>query len=225
MSKTKELLDIGAYNVLPSSTDKIHNPRPSSRSRVLRFVIPVTLALCSAAFVLGLVVGFTHHPHDIKVYISKVKIKEFDFINNKTVNYKVEMMIHFRNPNRRASVRYKSIHATGYHEGNRFGPVVIPKFHQGPSSVNAFHEIFEGKTTMPVSSEEFHSGKEHGFIDLQVEAYTRIKYKIGLFETRKHTVMIMCGLNRIALANNMPYARNSGHRCGWSRCAVDYIYV
>jgi len=211
MCKPKETPLNGSYTALPNSTtdDQTHStlsliPTQSHRRKVLRFVILLTLVLCSAAFALGLVLGLTLRPHDIKVYVSEATIKEFDLIGNDTVHCKLEMAMLFKNPNKRASVHYKSIYATSHYEGDEFGSVMLPKFHQGHNSIRAFNPVFEGMSAMSVDwrREEFYKRKEEGFVDVEVKACAWIKYKIGLFETKKRMAFIVCGLNRVALAVN-----------------------
>lgn len=131
----------------------------------------------------------------------------------------------FRNPNKRASVRYKSIEAVSIYDGNMFGSVRLPKFHQGCDSSKMFDLVLEGKSAMPMNwrPEEFYREKEKGSVDLEVRAFTRIKYKIGCFKTKKRFTTIVCGMNRVSLA--LATNETSGGSTGWggfrdTRCGV-----
>lgn len=89
--------------------------------------------------------------------------------------------------------------------------------------------MVEGKSAVPMNwrLEEFYRVKEKGFVDLEVRAFTRIKYKIGFFKTKKRFTMIVCGMNRVALAlatatNGTSYGSRTA---GWggfrsTRCCV-----
>ncbi|KAJ8615428.1 hypothetical protein MRB53_034800 [Persea americana] len=222
MAEAKQVPLNGAYYgppIPPQQNNHPHRPRHHCcgpcciLTTLIKIIVTIIVILGIAALVLWLI----YRPQSMKVYVSHASLTQFNLTNDNMLNYNLTVDISFRNPNKKIGFYYDKLEARAYYDGNRFHSVMLPSFYQGHKTTTDHKGVvFYGQKFIGLDGsdrEDFNLEKAAGSFEIDVEIYTRMRFKIGSLKTNRYKPKFECEL-RLPLRNeSSPVSVFGGTKC------------
>ena len=144
---------------------------------------------------------------------------QFNFTNNNNnLQYKLDLNITLRNPNKKMAIYFDKIEANAFYEGQRFDTenLTIWGFKVERKSTHFLNATFAGQQWMELGANEldFNEEKSVGVYSIDLKCYLRIRFRIGDFIGGDHKPKVKCGLKVPLSSNgNLSTARFETTRC------------
>ncbi|XP_030924965.1 NDR1/HIN1-like protein 10 [Quercus lobata] len=178
-------------------------------------IVALILIIVLAIFICWLIL----QPRMFKVHITDAKLTQFNFTNNNNnLQYKLDLNITLRNPNKKMAIYFDKIEANAFYEGQRFDTENLTKwgFKVERKSTHFLNATFAGQQWMELGANEldFNEEKSVGVYSIYLKCYLRIRFRIGDFIGGHHKPKVRCGLKVPLISNgNLSTARFEITRC------------
>ncbi|KAL4606023.1 hypothetical protein ACB092_09G072500 [Castanea dentata] len=165
-------------------------------------IVALILIIVLAIFICWLIL----QPRMFKVHITDAKLTQFNFTNNNNnLQYKLDLNITLRNPNKKMAIYFDKIEANAFYEGQRFDTenLTIWGFKVERKSTHFLNATFAGQQWMELGANEldFNEEKSFGVYSIDLKCYLRIRFRIGDFIGWDHKPKVKCGL-KVPLSSN-----------------------
>lgn len=161
---------------------------------IFKLILTVIIIIGIAVFLFWLIV----RPNAVKVHVTDATLTQFNYTNNNSnLNYNLALNITIRNPNRRLGIYYDSIEARALYHDARVDSIILDPFYQGHKTTHFLNPSFKGQKVVVLSSDqslELNKEKDSGVYEIDVKMYLKVRFKLGVFKTRKMKPKITCEL-------------------------------
>ncbi|XP_075638860.1 NDR1/HIN1-like protein 10 [Castanea sativa] len=178
-------------------------------------IVALIVIIVLAIFICWLIL----QPRIFKVHITDAKLTQFNFTNNNNnLQYKLDLNITLRNPNKKMAIYFDKIEANAFYEGQRFDTenLTVWGFKVERKSTHFLNATFAGQQWMVLGANEldFNEQKSVGVYSIDLKCYLRIRFRIGDFIGGNHKPKVRCGLKVPLISNgNLSTARFETTRC------------
>ncbi|XP_022152939.1 uncharacterized protein At1g08160 [Momordica charantia] len=181
-------------------------PPPSGRSRVLRCVALVLLALIVLVGLAVLIIWLTVRPKRLSYTVESASVQNFD-LSNTQLNASFNFRVRAYNPNSRVSVYYDKILVTVGFGDQDLAYGTINPFYQPHKGVTRL-DINPAAQNVPLYnsvSKDLGLEKAAGEMDLDLWIKAKIRFKVGIWKSGHQTLRIHCSPVIIYLSKSKPF--------------------
>ncbi|XP_065627968.1 NDR1/HIN1-like protein 10 [Quercus suber] len=230
MAEKRSQLNNAYYGPSIPPQDQSYQRRGRSRScyyRLFKCLLKTTVSVILIIFLAYIIAWFILYPRTFKLHVTDAKLTKFNFTtNNNILQYKLDLNISLRNPNKKVTIYFDKIKANALYEGQRFDTESLTElgFKVDRKSTHFLNATFAGQQLIELDAHEiseFNAEKSAGVYSIDLRFYLRIRIGIGDFIAGKYKPKVKCELE-VPLSSQ---GNSSTARFETTRCHVYYLIV
>lgn len=175
---------------------------PSPASKLVRIIVVVILALIVLFGLAVLITWLIIKPKQLVYRIDSASVHNFNLQNNH-LNATFDLLIKAHNPNGRMSVYYDPIEVSVAYDGQTIAFNTLEPFHQPRRNVTRLDATLVARDAAlsGALSRDLRVQKKAGNIGMDVRIKARIRFKVGIFKLKHHTLRISCSPVKVRMSS------------------------
>lgn len=179
------------------------------------YVFLVILTLIFIAAVGVLIAWLVNKPKKINYSVENASVQNFNLTNDTHMSATFKFTIRSNNRNHKNSVYYDSVEIFVKFKDQTIAFDTIEPFHQPPMNVTQVDDTLVAQNVVVFKSnvKELKAQTSLGKIDFEVYVKARVRFKVGIWKSARHTAKIKCSHVTVSLSKS--------HNSQKSSCDVD----
>lgn len=178
------------------------------RPRLLRLIASVLLTLIVLTGLTILIIWLVIKPKRLVYTVEESSIHGFNLANNH-LNATFDFVLRTYNPNKRVSIYYDSMVASVVYDDQTIAFDVVDPFFQSHRNARRF-PIQPVARSIPLSgnaAKDLRVEKSSGLVELDISMKAKIRFKVGVWKSRHHTLKVTCPAIRAPISSSKNFQR------------------
>lgn len=178
------------------------------RPRLLRRIALVLLTLIVLTGLTILIIWLVIKPKRLVYTVEESSIHGFNLADNH-LNATFDFVLRTYNPNRRVSIYYDSMIASVIYDDQTVAFDVVDPFFQPHRNAKRF-PVQPVARSIPLSgnaAKDLRVEKSSSLIELDISIKARIRFKVGVWKSRHHTLKVTCPAIRAPISSSKNFQR------------------